>query len=210
MEAVEDIVVQIYNELLSVDRKNERILVGISGAPGAGKSTLSQALSTKLNKSEHVAAVIPMDGYHLDDSLLEDLGLLKRKGAPETFDFAGFKHLLLRIKNEDEVVYPVFDREREISIAGAGILKKNIRIVIVEGNYLLFDEEPWSCLSKLWDYSVFLDVELKVLEQRLIDRWLDHGFSRAEARQKALGNDIQNSKRVIASRIQADRIINGA
>lgn len=210
MEAVEDIVVQIYNELLSVDRKNERILVGISGAPGAGKSTLSQALSTKLNKSEHVAAVIPMDGYHLDDSLLEDLGLLKRKGAPETFDFAGFKHLLLRIKNEDEVVYPVFDREREISIAGAGILKKNIRIVIVEGNYLLFDEEPWSCLSKLWDYSVFLDVELKVLEQRLIDRWLDHGFSRAEAQQKALGNDIQNSKRVIASRIQADRIINGA
>lgn len=202
--------VQIYNELLSVDRKNERILVGISGAPGAGKSTLSQALSTKLNKSEHVAAVIPMDGYHLDDSLLEDLGLLKRKGAPETFDFAGFKHLLLRIKNEDEVVYPVFDREREISIAGAGILKKNIRIVIVEGNYLLFDEEPWSCLSKLWDYSVFLDVELTVLEQRLIDRWLDHGFSRAEARQKALGNDIQNSKRVIASRIQADRIIYGA
>jgi len=210
MEAVEDIVVQIYNELLSVDRKNERILVGISGAPGAGKSTLSQALSTKLNKSEHVAAVIPMDGYHLDDSLLEDLGLLKRKGAPETFDFAGFKHLLLRIKNEDEVVYPVFDREREISIAGAGILKKNIRIVIVEGNYLLFDEEPWSCLSKLWDYSVFLDVELTVLEQRLIDRWLNHGFSRAEAQQKALGNDIQNSKRVIASRIQADRIINGA
>ena len=210
MQAVEDIVVQIYNELMSADRTNERILVGISGAPGAGKSTLSQALSTKLNKSEHVAAVIPMDGYHLDDSLLEDLGLLKRKGAPETFDFAGFKHLLLRIKNEDEVVYPVFDREREISIAGAGILKKNIRIVIVEGNYLLFDEEPWSCLSKLWDYSVFLDVELKVLEQRLIDRWLDHGFSRAEAQQKALGNDIQNSKRVIASRIQADRIINGA
>ena len=210
MEAVEDIVVQIYNELLSVDRKNERILVGISGAPGAGKSTLSQALSTKLNKSEHVAAVIPMDGYHLDDSLLEDLGLLKRKGAPETFDFAGFKHLLLRIKNEDEVVYPVFDREREISIAGAGILKKNIRIVIVEGNYLLFDEEPWSCLSELWDYSVFLDVELTVLEQRLIDRWLDHGFSRAEAQQKALGNDIQNSKRVIASRIQATRIISDA
>jgi pantothenate kinase len=210
MEAVEDIVVQIYNELLSVDRKNERILVGISGAPGAGKSTLSQALSTKLNKLERVAAVIPMDGYHLDDSLLEDLGLLKRKGAPETFDFAGFKHLLLRIKNEDEVVYPVFDREREISIAGAGILKKNIRIVIVEGNYLLFDEEPWSCLSKLWDYSVFLDVELTVLEQRLIDRWLDHGFSRAEAQQKALENDIQNAKRVIASRIQANKIINDA
>ena len=201
MQAVEDIVVQIYNELLSVDHKNERILVGIAGAPGAGKSTSSQALSTKLNKSEHVAAVIPMDGYHLDDSLLEDLGLLKRKGAPETFDFAGFKHLLLRIKNEDEVVYPVFDREREISIAGAGILKKNIRIVIVEGNYLLFDEEPWSCLSKLWDYSVFLDVELKVLEQRLIDRWIDLGFSRAEAQQKALENDIQNAKRVIASRI---------
>ena len=177
MQAVEDVVVQIYNELLSVDHKNERILVGISGAPGSGKSTLSTALSSKLNKSEHVAAVIPMDGYHLEDSLLEDLGLLKRKGSPETFDFVGFKHLLLRVKNEDEVVYPVFDREREIAIAGAGILKKNIRIVIVEGNYLLFDEEPWSCLSKLWDYSVFLDVELTVLEQRLIDRWIDWIFA---------------------------------
>ena len=210
MLAVKDIVVQIYNELLSVDHKNERILVGISGAPGSGKSTLSQALSSKLNKLEHVAAVIPMDGYHLDDSLLKDLGLLKRKGAPETFDFAGFKHLLLRVKNEDEVVYPVFDREREISIARAGILKKNIRIVIVEGNYLLFDEEPWSCLSELWDYSVFLDVELTVLEQRLIDRWIDLGFSRAEAQQKALENDIQNAKRVIASKIQANKIINDA
>ena len=208
MEAVEDIVVQIYNELMSVDRTNERLLVAISGAPGSGKSTLSQALSSKLNKSEHVAAVIPMDGYHLDDSLLEDLGLLKRKGSPETFDFVGFKHLLLRVKNEDEVVYPVFDREREISISGAGILEKNIRIVIVEGNYLLFDEEPWTCLSKLWDYSVFLDVELTVLEQRLIDRWINHGFSRAEAKQKALGNDIQNAKRVIASRIHANKILN--
>ena len=207
MEAVEDIVVQIYNELMSVDRTNERLLVAISGAPGSGKSTLSQALSSKLNKSEHVAAVIPMDGYHLDDSLLEDLGLLKRKGSPETFDFVGFKHLLLRVKNEDEVVYPVFDREREISISGAGILKKNIRIVIVEGNYLLFDEEPWTCLSKLWDYSVFLDVELTVLEQRLIDRWINHGFSQAEAKQKALGNDIQNAKRVIASRIHANKIL---
>ena len=210
MQAVEDVVFQIYNELLSVDHKNERILVGISGAPGSGKSTLSTALSSKLNKSEHVAAVIPMDGYHLDNNLLKDLGVLQRKGAPETFDFVGFKHLLLRVKNEDEVVYPVFDREREIAIAGAGILKKNIRIVIVEGNYLLFDEEPWSCLSKLWDYSVFLDVELTVLEQRLIDRWIDLGFSRAEAQQKALGNDIQNAKRVIASRIQANKIINDA
>jgi len=148
-----------------------------------------------------------MDGYHLDNSLLKDLGLLQRKGAPETFDFVGFKHLLLRVKNEDEVIYPVFDREREISIAGAGKLRKNIRIVIVEGNYLLFDEEPWGCLSEIWDYSVFLDVDLKVLEQRLIDRWINHGFSTAEAKQKALGNDIPNAKRVIASRCLANRII---
>ena len=210
MEALKNNVMQIYNDLLNVDHKNERILVGISGAPGSGKSTLSRALSCKINKSEHVAAVIPMDGYHLDDSLLEDLGLLKRKGSPETFDFVGFKHLLLRVKNEDEVVYPVFDREREISIAGTGLIKKNIRIVIVEGNYLLFDEEPWSCLSELWDYSVFLDLELSVLERRLVDRWIDHGFSRAEAQQKAVGNDIQNAKRVIASRIQATRIISDA
>ena len=115
---------QLIDDLRIQSKQKERRLVAISGAPGSGKSTFSQVLKNELNKSQELAAVIPMDGYHLDNALLEGSGLLNRKGAPETFDFYGFKHLMNRVKKEDEVIYPVFDRDREISVAGAGILKK--------------------------------------------------------------------------------------
>lgn len=198
---------QIIDDLRIQSKQKERKIVAISGAPGSGKSTFSQVLKNELNKSQELAAVIPMDGYHLDNALLEGSGLLNRKGAPETFDFYGFKHLMNRVKKEDEVIYPVFDRDREISVAGAGILKKETKLVIVEGNYLLFDEQPWFSLCGFWDYSVFLEVDYKILERRLIDRWIHHGFSLDDARRKALGNDIPNAKRVIAARCHANRII---
>ncbi|MEJ2019321.1 MAG: nucleoside/nucleotide kinase family protein [Maritimibacter sp.] len=155
------------------------------------------------------AVLMPMDGFHLDNRLLEPRGLLPRKGAPESFDFGGFAATLARVKTDPSVVLPVFDRSREIAIAGAAEIAPDTRIVVVEGNYLCLNEAPWRELAKLWDFSVFLDVPMEELERRLIARWLGYGFSPEAAREKALGNDIPNARRVVAARGDVDMVIGG-
>ena len=150
---------------------------------------------------------MPMDGFHLDDRILEPRGLLARKGAPETFDFGGFIAAVRRVRAEPSVMLPVFDRTREIAIAGAQEIRGDTRIVIVEGNYLLLDEEPWCDLASLWDLTVFLDVPMAELERRLIDRWLSHGFDQLAAETRARGNDIPNAVRVVGAALPADLVI---
>jgi len=101
------------------------------------------------------AAVVPMDGFHLDNRLLDARGLRSRKGAPETFDVGGFKHLVSRIAAGDQdVIYPVFDRHRDIAIAGAAELTTDVQTVIFEGNYLLLDHPHWTELAQFWDYTL--------------------------------------------------------
>lgn len=189
------------------DRPGQRRLVAIAGPPGAGKSTLAGAVVQDLTGRGHAAALMPMDGFHLDDRLLQPRGLLERKGAPETFDFGGFAATLGRVRREPLVVIPVFDRNREIAIAGAAEVGPDTRIVVVEGNYLLLDEEPWSALAPLWDHAVFLSVPLAELERRLVARWLSFGFDPAAARQKARGNDLANAGRVMGAIGQADQTL---
>ena len=174
-----------------------RRLAAIAGPPGSGKSTLAAALVLELTDRGHDAVLMPMDGFHLDNRLLEPRGLLARKGAPETFDFGGFRATLARVREHgSEVILPVFDREREIAVAGAARIRPETGIVVVEGNYLCLDEDPWRVLMDLWDLSVFLDAPMDELERRLIERWLGHGFKPDEARAKALGNDIPNAHRI--------------
>lgn len=176
-----------------------RIVVAIAGAPGAGKSTLAEALVEHLNRAQPgVAALLPMDGYHYDDLHLVPAGLRQRKGAPETFDVAGYAHMLRRLRRNDEiaVAVPVFDREIEIARAGARLIPQDATIVVTEGNYLLLDRAPWSDLPPLFDLTVFLDVSETELERRLIDRWLAHGHDLPSARDKALSNDIPNARLV--------------
>jgi pantothenate kinase len=183
--------------------KAPRFIVAIAGPPGAGKSTLSAGLHDLL--PEGAAEVVPMDGFHFDDIVLERRGLRARKGAPETFDFAGFETLLKRIRSgEPDIAIPVFDRGMELSRAAAAIIGAGTKFILVEGNYLLLDEEPWSRLAPLFDFSIFVDVPRDELERRLLERWHGHGRSDEDARAWIASNDMPNIERVLARRRAAD------
>jgi len=181
-----------------------RIVVAIAGAPGSGKSTLAAELSRRFNAQKTQNVVVPMDGFHLDNAILEDRGLLHRKGAPETFDVGGLVRLMHAIKAGEDAIAPIFDRTRELSIAGAIHVPADCPVVIVEGNYLLFDEPPWSALADIWDITAYLDVPMPELRARLIQRWLTLNYSRTVATRRAESNDIPNAQRVVDRLISAE------
>jgi pantothenate kinase len=182
------------------------MLVAIAGAPASGKSTLALELAATLTSGGQSAIVVPMDGFHYDDAVLERRGLRGRKGAPETFDFAGFECLLKRLVSEEgDVAIPVFDRSMELARAAADIVAGDHRIVLVEGNYLLLDEAPWSGLRPLFDFTIFLEVPRGELERRLLQRWRDHG--RADGPAWVASNDMPNVDRVIGKRLEPDLLV---
>lgn len=183
-----------------------RFMVAIAGPPGAGKSTISANLHDVL--PEGTAAVVPMDGFHFDDVVLEQRGQRARKGAPETFDFAGFEVLLKRIRaGEPDIAVPVFDRSMELSRAAASVIATDVKFILVEGNYLLLDEEPWSRLGPMFDFTIFIDVPRAELERRLRQRWHDHGREEEEALAWIASNDMPNIERVLARRRDADFVL---
>lgn len=184
-----------------------RVLVAVAGAPGSGKSTLAEETCKRLRLQRCPAEVVPMDGFHLDNAILHARGLKPRKGAPETFDGLGFVNTVQRLRENKEVVVPLFDRARDIAIAGATAIDADCPVVIVEGNYLLFDEYPWAQLAPLWDITAYMDVPMSDLRARLIQRWLNHGLSRTAATQRAEGNDIPNAQRVLDRALPADLIL---
>ncbi|MEM1073629.1 MAG: nucleoside/nucleotide kinase family protein [Pseudomonadota bacterium] len=172
--------------------RHKRRLIAVAGPPASGKSTLAAALSLQVSRS----CVVPMDGFHLDNRLLEERGALARKGAPHTFDVAGLNHLLARLQTEEEVNFPVFDREIDRAIAGAGCVDSDTKTVLVEGNYLLFDKPGWRDLAVFWDFSLYLAVPEADLRKRLLARWHAHGYSAETARQKTEANDLPNARLV--------------
>jgi pantothenate kinase len=187
-------------------RASERYIVAVAGPPGAGKSTVAEELCRLLPEGE--ATIVPMDGFHYDNAVLEKLGLRERKGAPETFDFPGFEVLLKRLRaKEPRIAIPLFDRTVELARAGACIVEQNIRFIIVEGNYLLLDEAPWSRLAALFDLRVFIEVQRRELERRLMRRWLDLGQSEQQARHWIETNDMPNVERVLRRRLPSDLTI---
>lgn len=192
-----------------LDNDAPRRIVAIAGAPGSGKSTFAGELARRLNARGRRSVVVPMDGFHLDNGVLEASNLLPRKGAPETFDAGGFIRLIRAIKAGEDVFAPIFDRTRDLSIAGAVAIPAEAQFVIAEGNYLMFDEAPWSELASLWDVSVRLDVPMPELRARLIQRWLSQNLSRAVATRRAEGNDIPNAQRVIARALPCDFTFDG-
>lgn len=175
-----------------------RFIVAVAGPPGSGKSTLADELARLMNAGGESAVVLPMDGFHLDNGLLEPEGLLPRKGAPETFDVRGLRDILTAVrKAEEEVLVPVFDRSRELAIAAARRISLDDRIIVAEGNYLLLDRQPWSSLSPLFDETILLREPLEELERRLIARWEGFGHPPEMIRAKVEDNDLVNARTVL-------------
>ena len=187
--------------------KQGRFLTALAGPPGAGKSTLAAQLVAALGSG---AKAVPMDGFHYDDAVLTARGARARKGAPDTFDAAGFFHLLRRLRTEDEVAIPLFDRDLEISRAGADIVGPQDRLLIVEGNYLLLNETPWDQAAPLFDLTVWIDVPEAELDRRLLDRWAHYGKTPDEARAWIDGNDMPNIRRVTMGSRPADLVLRQA
>jgi len=185
----------------------ERKIVGVIGKPGAGKSTLSGQLIEQLGDQ---AAILNMDGYHLSNLALRELGRADRKGAPDTFDALGFTAILQRVKNEvgQNIYFPVFDRSIEESIAAQGVITPEIKLVITEGNYLLHNENNWGGVKKLLDESWFIEVDDQLRIERLVDRHHKFGKSKVDAHSWATGSDQNNARIVAQTRELADVIIN--
>jgi len=193
-------------EILARASGARRFVVAIAGPPGAGKSTLAEGLHGALSAARPGGvALVPMDGFHFDNAVLDARGLRAVKGAPETFDFGGLRSALQRIRDgDDPVAVPVFDRAADLARAGAQIVDPSHGLVIVEGNYLLLDDVPWPELAPLFDLTVAISVDPGELHRRLVDRWLTHGLSPEAARVRAESNDMANGRRVAERSRAAD------
>lgn len=184
-----------------------RRILGITGAPGAGKTTVAQAVADALGGQ---AARVGMDAFHLANAVLATHGSRDRKGAPDTFDPWGYANLLRRLKtNNEPVVYaPMFDRSLEESIGSAVPVARDVPLVITEGNYLLLDADGWrECRGQI-DEVWFLDISDGERQLRLLKRHEAFGKSPEEAEAWALGSDQRNADVVASTRDRADLIIN--
>lgn len=188
-----------------------RCVIGIAGPPGSGKSTLGAAVVKRLNAGHGdapAAALVPMDGFHLDNDILDARGTRAIKGAPETFDVAAFVALVQALRHDGaDILYPLFDRKADRTVPAAGRVAARTPIVVVEGNYLLLDSDGWRDLHGLFDATVMIAPPLRILKARLVDRWLNHGLSQDEALRRAQGNDLPNAQRVIEESRLADLVL---
>jgi pantothenate kinase len=202
-------------------RPGRRALLGIAGSPGAGKTTLAVDLAARVNElamttppasgSAPLAVHLPMDGYHLANATLDTLGLQDRKGALETFDGWGFVALLRRLSSETghPVYAPGFDRRVDEPIAGEIAIEPGVGLVIVEGNYLLVDAEPWGGIRDLLDESWFCDTDDDERVRRLIERHELGGRSREAATAWAETVDSANAVIIEATRPRATLVVSG-
>ncbi|PMR60403.1 nucleoside/nucleotide kinase family protein [Verrucosispora sp. ts21] len=183
-----------------------RQLLGITGAPGVGKSTLAAQVVAALGPA---ARLVPMDGFHLAQAELHRLGRAARKGAVDTFDANGYVSLLRRLKRKEptSVWAPEFRRDLEEPIAGAIEVPPEVRLVVTEGNYLLVPQWPWDEVRSLLHEAWFLDLDAELRHRRLVDRHVAYGRSTEEAQAWALGSDEVNAALVTGTADRADLVV---
>jgi pantothenate kinase len=193
-----------------LDRPADRTIVGIAGPPGSGKSTLAAQIVDTLNAAAPGrAVVVPFDGFHLANTVLRAHGRAGRKGAPDTFDLAGFRTLVERLRhNRDEVVYaPAYLREIEEAVAAAIPVPHPTRVILVEGNYLLLDHPDLDAARTALDECWYLDVDGDRRTHRLVERHIAAGKTPAQAWSWATGSDETNAGLIRATREHADLVI---
>ncbi|WP_370531800.1 nucleoside/nucleotide kinase family protein [Streptomyces venezuelae] len=184
-----------------------RRVLGLAGPPGAGKSTLAERLVARLGGR---AVLVPMDGFHLAQAELERLGRAGRKGAPDTFDAAGYAALLARLRTPEPgttVYAPAFDRSLEEPVAGAIPVGPEVPLVVTEGNYLLHDEGAWAGVRPLLDEAWYLDLDARRRVPRLVDRHVRFGKDRARAERWVHDSDEANARLVAPGRDRADLVV---
>src|SRR3954464_2446847 len=183
-----------------------RALLGITGPPGGGKSTLALAIASELGDR---AVLVGMDGFHLAQSELVRLGRADRKGAPDTFDAAGYVALLRRLRDasEDVVYAPEFRREIEEPINAAVAVPRDVPLIITEGNYLLVEEGPWRHVHELLDETWYVMQDDSTRVELLIARHIEFGKDPDFARDWVLRSDERNAELVAATRRRADQLV---
>jgi pantothenate kinase len=206
---------QLARDAIALAESRRRAVLGVAGSPGAGKTTLTELLLNRIRalRGPSWVAHVPMDGFHLADAQLQRLGLLERKGAPETFDAVGYANLLRRVRHwsEDPVYAPGFDRDLEQPLAAALVVQPEARLVLTEGNYLLFDDPSWAAVRRQIDSVWFVACAEDVRIGRLVARHIEFGKSPAAASAWVAGTDQRNADVVSATAAAADRVVvNGA
>lgn len=202
----------ICERTIPILHKSARTLIGIAGPPASGKSTLAEGVLHALCRTEELSVsavtLLAMDGYHLDNRVLVSRGLLAKKGAPETFDSYGFCDAVKNLADmKRESFHPVFDRRKDIAIANAIGIDANVRVVIVEGNYLLLTTKPWSSLYDVFALTVCLSPPMPVIMNRLRQRWLDYGLDDGATTQRVISNDLPNAELVLHQSRKADIVL---
>lgn len=188
----------------------QRVAIGIAGGPGSGKSTLAGELVTTLDATHPaIAALVPMDGFHIKHEKLAAMGQVDFKGAPHTFEGADFVSFLHHLKHATGPVSgPGYSRKIEDTVDNAFTVQPEARILIVEGNYLLLTDGPWAGVKPLLDYAVFIDVPRDVVAARLLKRHGEEGlFTEERNRAHIERNDLPNYDLVCLSQDRADIVI---